>query len=142
MTNHVRPSSSMDFDSHTMPPNLPSRSGSPWSLSIIPIEIWERAIDWLVEDYIRTSSTTIEDLRLRRNLSNCALVCTAWKHRAQFHLFTHLLIKGYGLSRYGKLIIQSPSWCGFAKEFFFYNEHAGPSGKPVETASQDRKSVV
>ena len=101
---------------------------------ILPIEVWERAIDWLVVGHTRITGTPVGDLGLRRDLSNCVLVCHAWRARAQFYLFVHLRIVGNGLSQYGSLISRSPTICDLTKVFLFYNQYV-QEDKTIETAS-------
>ena len=104
-------------------------------------EIWESIIDCVVVEYTPEDGATYRDhLDLRRDLSSCALVCRAWRVRAQMHLFAFLRIEGDALSRYEALIRKTPVLCSFAKELMFYNEYVdkskdGVTGKTVETAS-------
>ena len=102
--------------------------------------MWERAIDWLVVGYTPEDQTYQNNLDLRRDLSSCALVCRAWRVRAQMHLFAFLRISGNGLSQYESLILKTPVLCTFAKELKFYNQYVDSSkakvvGKTIETAS-------
>ena len=92
-------------------------------LPALPVEVWEQAIEWLVAGYTRAESPLSDGLKLRNELSVCALVCRAWRLCAQFHLFAHLRISANGLSQYGKLIIKSPILCSYAKDIFFYNRY-------------------
>ena len=97
----------------------------------LPIEVWERAINWLTAYYVRFGNTTNDEFDLRRDLSMCALVCRAWRSRAQFHLFAHLRIEGDGLSQYETLLLKSPMLCGFAKEIFFINQYVEESKSKI-----------
>ena len=115
-----------------------SLSTSP--LPALPTEVWERAIDWLVIGYTSAGNTYIIDINLRHDLSSCALVCSAWRIRAQAHLFAFLRISGDGLSQYETMILRSPILCKFAKEFSFLNQYTESSkskikDETVETAS-------
>ena len=74
----------------------------------LPIEVWERAIGWLVAYAVAAGSTGLSEMSIRHDLSACALVCRAWRPRAQFHLFKYPRITGDGLSVYEKLISKSP----------------------------------
>ena len=115
----------------TMQPTLPA----------LPIEVWEQVIDWLVVGYTPKLGQTVQDnFNLRRDLSACALVCRAWRIRAQMHLFAFLRISGNGLSQYETLILKTPVLCTFAREFTFYNQYVDATtnqvvDKTVETAS-------
>ena len=107
----------------------------------LPTEVCEQTIDWLVIGYTpQFGRTYYGNVSLRRDLSNCALVCHAWRPRAQMYLFAFLRISGKGLSHYEAILLKSPILCGFAKELYFYNEYVGQSqgkttDKTVETAS-------
>ena len=90
----------------------------------LPAELIEQVIDWLVIGYTHESGQTYQtNLDLRRDLSHCALVCCAWRVRAQTHLFALLRISGNGLSQYERILLNSPSLCRFAKELLFYNQY-------------------
>ena len=103
----------------------------------LPIEVWERAIGWLVANAVGAEGTGLSEMSIRRDLSACALVCRAWRPRAQFHLFMYPRITGDGLSVYEKLISRSPVLCRFAKELSFYNQYVDEEemDKTIETAS-------
>ena len=116
-------------------------STTQYSLPALPTEVWEQVIDWLVVGYTPELGLTYQDnINLRRDLSSCALVCRAWRVRAQMHLFAFLRITGNGLSQYEALILKTPVLCNFAKEFMFYNQYVDSSkdgivDKTIETAS-------
>ena len=118
-----------------------SESTTRYSLPALPTEVWERVIDWLVVGYTPDSNRVYQnDIDLRRDLSRCALVCRAWRVRAQMHLFAFLRITGNGLSQYETLILKTPVLCTFAKELNFHNQHVdSPQNKivdkTIETAS-------
>ena len=116
-------------------------STTQYSLPALPTEVWEQVIDWLVVGYTHELGQTYQkNIDLRRDLSSCALVCRAWRVRAQMHLFAFLRITGNGLSQYEALILKTPILCTFAKELKFYNQYVDSSktkvaGKTIETAS-------
>ena len=108
---------------------------------LLPIEVWERTIDWLVIGYTPKGGQTYRgNLNLRRDLSSCARVCRAWRVRTQTHLFALLRISGNGLSQYEHILLKSPSLGRFAKELLFYSQYiedsrSKTSHKTIETAS-------
>ena len=56
------------------------------------------------------------------------------------HLFALLRISGNGLTQYESILLRSPVLCGFAKEFYFYNQLVDESksrvkNQTIETAS-------
>ena len=122
---------------------LRSRRGDPpqRALPPLPTEIWERCMDWLVEGYTSISRNSYGDnINLRRDLRSCALVCSAWRIRAQTHLFVFLRISGNGLSQYEALVLKHPALCDVAKQLKFFNSYVGDSSggiidKTVDTAS-------
>ena len=109
--------------------------------SVLPAEVWEQAIDWLVAGYTEGFYRTYQaNLNYRRDLSSCALVCRAWRVRAQMHLFTLLRIPSHRLCRYEAILQESPILGTFAKEFCFFNTYTERSTneftrKTVETIS-------
>ena len=111
------------------------------NLPILPVEVWELILDWLVVGYTPEVGQTLEtNLSLRRDLSSCALVCRTWKIRAQMHLFAFLRISGHGLSQYEALLLKLPALCNSAKELKFYNRDVPDSegkvaGRTIQTAS-------
>ncbi|KAK7689456.1 hypothetical protein QCA50_007248 [Cerrena zonata] len=106
----------------------------------LPTEVWEHAIDLLVEYYICTERIYNHSVNLRNDLLSCALVCHAWYPRAQMHLGVYICIEGSKLSIYEKLIHKVPILCTSAREFDFRNQYIeNPDDKvadrTVETVS-------
>lgn len=121
----------------------PSEGSPPTSIDtmpILPVEVWENGVDWLVAGYNQTSRNYSDGVDLRRDLSSCSLVCRAWLPRARMHLFANLRITASGLSIYAAIIRRSPMLRPFAKELHFFNAYPEVSddnvmSRTVETAS-------
>ena len=108
---------------------------------VLPTEIWERSIDWLVVIYTKTRSRNY-DINLRRDLFHCALVCRDWRFRAQKHLYAYIRINAHALSQFEAILRKTPILREFAQEFIFYNQYIREPGsqsrhtdRTTETAS-------
>ncbi len=69
----------------------------------LPIEVCERVIEAVYNDYYHFVSTSLA------TLSSCALVCRAWRPRAQKVLFEYVLLRDKdALYRFAELLDASP----------------------------------
>ena len=113
------------------------------NLPELPGEVWERVIDLLVIGYTPEIGQTYEtNLNLRRDLSSCALVCRAWKVRAQMYLLAFLRISGHGLSQYEALLLKCPALCNSAQELKFYNKYVPDSESKVKDRTIQTASTL
>ena len=119
----------MDADDYSIihtasPTNVSSDEATfihrPSTLSL-PVEIWERVLDWLVTIYTPVHRNATEST-LSRDLFNCALVCRAWRARAQTHLFAYPSIRAPDLSVFEATIRKIPVLCEHVQELLFENE--------------------
>ncbi|KAK7684915.1 hypothetical protein QCA50_011749 [Cerrena zonata] len=61
----------------------------------LPTEVCEEIIDWVAAAY----HITKYNWDIQKTLHACALVCRAWVHCAQMHLFTNVLVRSRYLHR-------------------------------------------
>ncbi|KAF7791085.1 hypothetical protein EIP86_002046 [Pleurotus ostreatoroseus] len=87
-------------------------------LKILPLEVYERAIDATL--HLKTSeNSTIENARLRRTtLLACALTCKAWLFRSRYHLHREVQIfDKCQLDRFVAVLRNEPNIGQFVRTF-------------------------
>lgn len=110
-------------------------------LPTLPVEVWERILDWLVVIYTPVRRTSTEST-LPEDLLSCALVCRAWRPRAQTHLFAYPRIKACNLPTFETAIRKIPVLCSHVQEFIFENEPIGTEAKSGVVKTVDTLSHV
>ena len=93
--------------------------------SSLPIEVWERIIDWIVQPH----DVSLEAYRERfERLSVCSLVCRAWRTRAQARLFEVVSLKYERLLSLDRVLRSNPAISSTIREMFLVKK---PKAAPI-----------